>query len=56
MSTPDAFKCMICNNDAEGFVEVALGWRDEPLTRLYLCKRDYDIVYSQYKQKWNKLL
>ncbi|MFL6398810.1 MAG: hypothetical protein ACJ72J_04425 [Nitrososphaeraceae archaeon] len=48
-------KCIICNRKADGFVEVALGWRDEPKTRLYLCRADYDIVYSQYKQEWHTL-
>jgi hypothetical protein len=35
--------------------EVALGWRGEPKTRLYLCRADYDIVYSEYKQEWHNI-
>jgi hypothetical protein len=51
----DVFNCIVCNGNAEGFVEVSLGWREEPKTRLYLCKVHYDRIYSDHKKQWYKL-
>lgn len=48
--------CMICGNRADGFIDVSIGWRGEPVTRVYLCLKHYRMMYYQEsREKWHEL-
>lgn len=54
---PKTYTCIVCDRNADGFIELALGWHDEPLPRLYICKIDYDRIHSDdsEQEKWYKI-
>ena len=49
------YLCMFCGDRADGFIEMSLGWRGEPVTRVYLCQKHYRMMYQDHKEKWHGL-
>ena len=50
MASQQTFRCVVCYRNADGYIELALDWRNEPLSQLYICKRDYDRIHSVKNQ------
>jgi hypothetical protein len=48
-------RCMLCGDRAYGFIETSLGWRGKPVTRVYLCRKHYRIMYQESRDKWYEL-
>ena len=56
MASQQTFRCVVCYRNADGYIELALDWRNEPLSQLYICKRDYDRIHSEnYGHNWHKI-
>jgi hypothetical protein len=50
------FKCIVCNNDADGYIEdVHQGWRDGKPFMIYLCSCHYDDIYKKLEYEWHEL-
>ena len=52
----EQYFCMFCGDIADGFIEMSLGWRGEPVTRVYLCRKHYRMMYyNEMREKWHEL-